>query len=65
MIDGSDFPYSTVQSFDIAEGERVEQNSPQHEGVGEPWVVENQRMESMDSVGVMIHKVHRKVWCFL
>jgi hypothetical protein len=32
--------------------------------VVEPWVVEDQGMESTDSVGVMIHKVHRKVWHF-
>jgi hypothetical protein len=61
---GSDFPYSAVQNFDIAEWERVEQNSPQREDVGEPWVVEDQEMESMDSVGVVIRKVHRKAWCF-
>ena len=34
MNDGSDLLYSAVQNFDIAEGERVEQNSPQREGVG-------------------------------
>ena len=56
--------YSTVQNFGIAEQQRVEQNSPQREGVGVPWAMEDQGMESMDSVGVMICKVHRKVWCF-
>jgi hypothetical protein len=63
-IDRLDFLYSSVQNFDIAKGERVEQNSPQHEGVGEPWAVEDQGMEITDSVGVMISKVHRKAWCF-
>jgi hypothetical protein len=38
----------------------VEQNSPQHEDVGERWVVGDQEMESTDYMGVMIHKVHRK-----
>jgi hypothetical protein len=63
-MDGSDFPYSAVRNFDIAEWERVEQNSPQREDVGERWVVGDQEMESMDSVGVTICKVHRKAWCF-
>jgi hypothetical protein len=27
-MDGLDFPYSVVRNFDIAEWERVEQNSP-------------------------------------
>jgi hypothetical protein len=63
-MDGSDFPYSAVQNFDIAEWERVEQNLPQREGVGVPWAVEDQERESMDSVGVVIHKAHRKAWCF-
>ena len=55
-----DFTCSVIQSFDIAEWERVEQNSPQREGVGVPWAMEDQGMESMDSVGVLIHKVRRK-----
>jgi hypothetical protein len=64
-MDGSDFPYSVVQNFDIVERESVEKNSPQHEDVGEPWVVGEQEMESMDYVGVTIRKVHRKAWLFL
>ena len=63
-MDGSDLSYSVVQNFDIAERERVEQNSPQREGVGVPWATEDQEMESMDSMGVLIHKVHRKAWNF-
>jgi hypothetical protein len=63
-MDGLYLLYSAVQSFDIAEWERVEQNSPRCEGVGVPWVVEDQGMESMDSMGVVIHKVCRKVWLF-
>jgi hypothetical protein len=59
-MDGLDWPYSTVQNFGIVEQERVEQNSPPHEDVGEPWVVGDQEMGSMDSVVVTIHKVHRK-----
>jgi hypothetical protein len=59
LTDGSDLSYSVVRSFDIAEWERVEQNSPQHEDVGEPWVVGDQEMESTNFVGVTIHKVHR------
>jgi hypothetical protein len=64
LTDGSDFSYSSIQNFDIAEGERVEQNSPQCESVGEPWAVEDPGVESMDFVGVVIRKVHRKVWLF-
>jgi hypothetical protein len=52
--------YSTVQNFGIVEQQRVEQNLPPHEDVGEPWVVEDQEMGSMDFVVVPIHKVHRK-----
>ena len=62
--DGSDFPCSSVQNFHIVEWERVEQNLPQREGVGVPWVVKDQGMESMDSMGLIIHKVCRKSWCF-
>jgi hypothetical protein len=40
-MDGLDFPYSSVQNFDIAKRERVEQNSLQPEGVGMPWAVES------------------------
>jgi hypothetical protein len=32
--------------------------------VVDPWVVEDQEMESMDYVVLMIHKVHRKAWRF-
>jgi hypothetical protein len=49
--DGSDFLYSAVRNFDIAERERVEQNSPHHEDVGEPWVVGDQEMESPNPGG--------------
>jgi hypothetical protein len=63
---GSDLSYSVVQNFDIAEGERVEKNSPLREDVlvVGPWEVEDQEMESIDSVGVVIFKVHKKVWHF-
>ena len=60
-MDGLDWLYSTVQKSGIVEQQRVEQNSPSHEDVGEPWVVEDQEMGSTDSVMVSIHKVHRKV----
>jgi hypothetical protein len=63
-MDGLDFPYSAIQNFDIVERERVEQNLPQHEGVGVPWAVEDQEMESMDSMGFVIRKVCRKAWLF-
>ena len=59
-MDGLDWLYSTVQNFGIFEQQRVEQNSPLHEDVGEPWVMEDQEMGSTDSVVVLIHKVHRK-----
>jgi hypothetical protein len=58
---GSDLLYLAVRNFDIAKREKVEQNSPQHEDVGEPWVVGDQEIGSMNSVVVTIHKVHRKV----
>ena len=61
---GSDLSYLVVRNFDIVERERVEQNSPQHEGVGVPWAVEDQGMESTDYVGVVIRKVRRKAWHF-
>jgi hypothetical protein len=38
---GSDLPYSVVQNFDIVERERVEKNSPQREGVGVSWAMED------------------------
>jgi hypothetical protein len=60
-MDGLDWLYLTVQNFGIVEQHRVEQNSPSHEDVGEPWVVEDQKMGSMDSMVVLLHKVHRKV----
>jgi hypothetical protein len=63
LTGGSDLSYSAIQNFDIAEQERVEQNSLKCEDVGETWVVGDQEMESTDSVGVMIYKVHRKKWC--
>jgi hypothetical protein len=59
-MDGLDWPYSAVQNFGIVERKMVEQNSPPHEDVGEPWVVEDQEMGSTDFVVVMIHKGHRK-----
>jgi hypothetical protein len=59
-----DWLCSTVQNFDIVEQQRVEQNLPPYEDVGEPWVVEDQERESRDSVVVPLHKVHRKVECF-
>ena len=55
-----DWLCSTVQNFDIVEQQRVEQNLPPYEDVGEPWVVEDQERESRDSVVVPLHKVHRK-----
>jgi hypothetical protein len=60
LMDGLDWLYSTVQNFGIVEQQRVEQNSPSHEDVGDPGVVEDQEMGSMDSVVVTIHTVHRK-----
>jgi hypothetical protein len=33
--------YSTIQNFDIVEKQKVEQNLPPHEDVGEPWVMED------------------------
>jgi hypothetical protein len=60
-MDGLDWPYLAIQNFGIVERQRVEQNSAPHEDVGEPWVVEDQEMGSIDSVVVRIHKVHRKV----
>jgi hypothetical protein len=59
-MDGPDWLCSTVQNFGIVEQQRVEQNLPPHEDVGEPWVVEDQEMGSMYFVVVPIHKVHRK-----
>ena len=53
--------YSTVQNFGIVEQQKVEQNLPPHVDVGEPWVVEDLEMVSMDFVVESIHKVHRKV----
>jgi hypothetical protein len=41
-MDGLDWPYSVVRNFGITERQRVEQNSPPHEGVGELWVVGDQ-----------------------
>jgi hypothetical protein len=52
--------YSTVQNFGIVEQQKVEQNSPLHEDVGEPWVVGDQEMGSMDFAVALICKVHRK-----
>ena len=63
-MDGLDWLYSTVQNFGIFEQHMVEQNLPPHEDVGEPWVVEDQEKESMDSVVVQLHKVQRKAWHF-
>jgi hypothetical protein len=60
-MDELDWLCSTVQNFDIVEQQRVEQNLPPYEDVGEPWVVEDQERESRDSVVVLLHKVHRKV----
>ena len=51
---------SIVQNFGIVEQQRVEQNLPPYEGVGEPWVGEDQERESRDFVVVPLHKVHRK-----
>jgi hypothetical protein len=59
-MDGLDWLYSTDQNFGIVEQQRVEQNSPPHEDVGEPWVVEDQEMGSTDSMVAPIHKVHMK-----
>jgi hypothetical protein len=59
-MDVSDWPYSAFRNFGITKQLRVEQNSPPHEDVGEPWVVGDQEMGIMDSVVVTIHKVHRK-----
>ena len=59
-----DWLCSTVQSFGIVEQQRVEQNLPPYEDVGEPWVVEDPERESRDFVVVRLHKVHRKVWHF-
>ena len=59
-MDGLDWLCSTIQNFGIVEKQRVEQNLPLHEDVGEPWVVEDQEMGSMDSMVVLIHKVHSK-----
>jgi hypothetical protein len=53
--------YSSVQNSGIVEQRKVEQNLPPHVDVGEPWVVEDQEMESMDFLVVFLHKVHRKV----
>ena len=59
-MDELDWLCSTVQNFDIVEQQRVEQNFPLYEDVGEPLVVEDQERESRDSVVVPLHKVHRK-----
>ena len=59
-----DWLCSTVQNFDIVEQQRVERNLPPYEDVGEPWVVEDPKRESNDSVVVQLHKVHRKAWHF-
>ena len=55
-----DWLCSIVQNFGIVEQQRVEQNLPPYEDVGEPWVGEDQERESRDSVVVPLHKVHRK-----
>ena len=52
--------YSIVQNSGTVEQLKVEQNSPLHEDEGKPRVVGDQEMGSMDSVVVMICKVHRK-----
>ena len=59
-----DWLCSIVQNFGIVEQQRVQQNLPPHEDVGEPWVVEDLEMENMDVVVVPIHKVHRKAYFF-
>jgi hypothetical protein len=59
-MDELDWLCSTVQNFGIVERQRVEQNLPPREDVGEPWAVADQEKGSMDSVVVPIHKVHRK-----
>ena len=53
-----------VQNSGTAEQRKVEQNLPPHWDVGEPWVVQDLERESIGSVVVRLHKVHRKVWCF-
>ena len=63
-MDELDWLCSTIQNFGIVEQQRVEQSLPPHEDVGEPWVVEDPERESMDSVVVQLHKVHRKAWSF-
>jgi hypothetical protein len=63
-MDELDWLCSTVQNFGIVEQQRVEQNLPPYEDVGEPWVGEDQERESRDSVVVPLHKVHRKAQCF-
>ena len=61
FLDEVGWQYSIVQNFGTVEQQKVEQNSPLDVDVGEPWVVEDQEMGSMDFVVVPIHKVHRKV----
>jgi hypothetical protein len=63
-MDELDWLCSTVQNFGIVEQQRVEQNLPPYEDVGEPWVVEDSERESRDYVVVSLHKVHRKAQRF-
>ena len=63
-MDELDWLCSTVQNFGIVEQQRVEQSLPPHEDVEEPWVVQDQEMESMGFVVVLIHKVRRRALFF-
>ena len=56
--------YLIVQNSGIVEQQMVEQSLPPHEGAEGPWVVEDPKRESMDSMVVQLHKVYMKAWRF-
>ena len=64
LLDEVGWKYSIVQNSGTVEQLKVEQNSPPHEDVGAPWVVDGQERGSMGFVVVLTHKVRMRALCF-